>query len=171
MQKGIAVPIILVSISFLIIGSFIYFEFASRKDKIDIKGISTSSDSKGFSVIINSQAAWDFYEYLCKDLQECKNSLTSGKRVSIISGAQAEEHELVINLVKEWHDYEYLKLYVSPVWGSIQDSFGIELLKDQIGAEIFKFDNTSSYSSEILIIPINSIKDIYVPEVAAFISR
>ncbi|MFC1722180.1 hypothetical protein ACFL0C_00875 [Patescibacteria group bacterium] len=167
MQKGISAPLILVSVSTLIIGIFLYSEFSVRTKEKNVMGLSSEKKTMGFSVLLSSRGPWDFHEYLCTDVDTCERSLTSGKRHSTLSGVAVDDNELVVMYDADWDEYEYIKVYASPVWGSNQPDFTLEKLSQDPSA-VIKILKESSINTEVLILPIEEINKEFKPELALF---
>jgi hypothetical protein len=94
-----------------------YYYYTSHSN-LGVKGASDSRLGNGLLINVSSKGTWDLYEYLCDSKTNCPNFY--GK----VSGGQTVDHEVFIEYAEAWKDYEYLKLYVEPGWGSVDSSFG-----------------------------------------------
>ena len=75
-------------------------------------------------------------KYLCKERAECLESLTSGKVLEKTSGGGVEDQVVTLRYSTEWSQYEFLKIFVEPGWGSIQRDFVASLTNDVQGSLI-----------------------------------
>jgi hypothetical protein len=134
MQKGFSVPILLVGLTLLVSLPLIIWVsanslnlYSTPVDTAQVKGASTDVKPKpGFSVYVTSvNGTWDLGFYVCKTLEECTDSATSGKKISTVSGGEVSNH--VVNFVynSDWADYAYAKYFVKPSWGSIFRTFKV----------------------------------------------
>lgn len=109
---------------------------------------------RGFSVLVKSDGpTWDFYEYLCKSLEECKSSPESGYQLPLISGGQTEGHEIIVEPNADWNGYSHIKYYVKSGWGQGAGNFGLSSKVAIGGAQIGDFDGMT-----YVVLPISSVR-------------
>ena len=143
----------------LVSGFSIYRQSSiSKKDKVlgeSEKAI--VNERNGFSVLVKSNGpTWDFYEYLCKSLDECKTAPESGYQLPLISGGLTEGHEIIVEPSNEWNGYKYLKFYVKGGWGQDFANFRLVNQPRINGTELGEF-NDMSY----VIVPVSSLKNTF----------
>lgn len=120
MQKGFAVPVILILSVLLILPIFLWFTTTdlnySTSDS-SVKGVSTLQNSfqtPGFSVKINSEASnWKLRYYLCETKEQCLIDLDSGFLSGTINGGKTQDHQVIIQSTPSWKDYEFVKLVMT----------------------------------------------------------
>ena len=170
MQKGLSVPILIILLTLFAASGLGYIGYSiNNAPKADVKGaISTPNIDKGFSININSNGTWDFFEYLCKTLSECENTLTSGKKFATISGGSTTDHEVVVASTASWKDYDYIKVFAKPGWGSISSGFSLTNLNSTIDATIKTYTDSAGMSYEAVIVPINAVEGAFVDSIATF---
>lgn len=173
MKRGFARPFILI-VSLILIGlpvAFIAYsnsssasEFVNRNilkvlGNDDVKGANITSDNyskPGFSINIISSGTWNLQEYLCKTLEECNKSLTSGKNIGSISGAKTDDvKEIRIVSTAEWGEYQYIKYFVRS-WNSGLQNFRV-LDLGSLNGSMKKVFSDEKYATEAVISPITDI--------------
>lgn len=170
MQKGLSVPLLLILLTLFAASGlgYISYSISTKNIKTDVQGASiVPKIDKGFSILINSTDTWDFFEYLCKTKEECENSLNSGKRNATVSGGATTNHEVVIAKSDDWNDFEFIKIYVRPGWGSRSNNFNLDmnsLEKSLLNKSFFE----SQISHEVVLIPISMVDNTFVDTLATF---
>lgn len=166
MKKTSLLPLVIVIATFLIIPIAFWF-LTSKNTDGNIQGAKTKSGSAGVVIDIkSSQGTWDLNEYLCKNIDECLESLFSGKPLETISGGVVGDKFITIKYVSEWDSYEFLKIFVKPGWGSTIRKFNASLSNDVSGAYIERFIYGGS-DYDVVLVPIKDIKDTLL-EIATF---
>lgn len=167
MQKGFSLPLILFIISLTIVGGIVYVEFSQRSIE-QVRGAKDAGlGMRGFSVNISSSGPWDLYEYLCKDKEECVRSFSSGSVRTTMSGDTTLEHELVIPYSESWKDYDYIKIYVRPVWGTGQKDFLIADSSEQFSSFVSVLQQ-EELSVQSMIMPLEMFEQQFFSGIAEF---
>src|SRR3989344_5972756 len=161
MKGGFSVPIILVVILLFVLAPVGYYYLVNSQNPDSVKGMSTSSsDGNGFVFYITSNGGtWDLSEYLCKDMTEWVRGLTSGELFGQISGGTTTDHEVYISYSDNWKNYEYMKVYITPGWGTSNREYFVS----QTVGEIQTLQ--SDGNEKVLIIPLNRDESNRVVEV------
>lgn len=166
MRKGFTVPLILVLVLVLIMVPLIFWISTNNfnaSSSSDVMGVADAKDSNksGFSVTVNSDVGvWDLLQTACKTLDECKESVTSGKRVSTASGGVGYNNTVNVYKDPSWTDYNFLKLYVRAGWGSSTVGFNLEKAGDVPGLEITNMSESSA-SYDVAIVPLTSLTSFF----------
>ncbi len=122
MRKGFSAVLLIIVLFFLAVPAVFYF--FSLREKSEIRGAVSSGPSNGFSIEINSSGgSWDLYEYGCVDIDECKDGLHSGRRISVTSGGEEDYHRVSFTAKPSSDELKYVKFFVKPAWGSAQITF------------------------------------------------
>lgn len=134
--------------------------FSHKDQNANVMGISSSDNSvekKGVSVQVKSTSGtWDMYQYLCKTKDECLSDLFSGYSSGSVSGGASDNVNIYIEALNNWKDYEYLKIFVRPGWGSDSSSFNVT----NSSSELQAIRNTINYkgaSHNIVLIPLENM--------------
>ena len=163
MQRGFARPLFLIS-ALLVIGLPVALiasgtSVNSSLSK-DVKGTATvveNTAKPGFSVTVTSNnGTWELVKYLCKDLDECSASLTSGKRVGSIGGGSTSGYKVNVESSPDWSNYTYVKYFVKSGWGSATRTFSVKELGSYEGSvkEVFE-------EGEAVVSPVEKILNGY----------
>ncbi|MBW6441551.1 hypothetical protein K0B04_01405 [Patescibacteria group bacterium] len=113
--------------------AFWFFTFSEGND--DVQGVRTGS--LGVVVKVESkEGSWDMSKFLCKDRAGCLESLNSGKALEKTSGGGLEDQVVTVRYSSDWSQYEFLKIYIEPGWGSIQREFKASLTNEVQGSLI-----------------------------------
>ncbi|KKS06076.1 MAG: hypothetical protein UU59_C0036G0006 [candidate division WWE3 bacterium GW2011_GWE1_41_27] len=156
MRKGFGALFFIIAV-FFIAAPFAFY-IASLRNSSEVKGVSTPGYPKGFSVVVNSsQGTWDLYQYGCADLDECRKSLFSGKKVSLTSGGADKSYTLPFVVAPGSQDVSYVKFFVKPGWGSAQRIFSIDMGSFP-GMENAEFE-AEGKKVNALIIPVKAFED------------
>lgn len=167
-QKGYAAHLILilmVLVALMLVGVFL---LSSNKLSLSnvgpaVKGSSESlatpvSKGAGFSIFINStHGGWELVEYLCKDYNECIQSLDSGKRWGTVSSGDGSRDEVIVDADSVWEDYKFMKVFVRLGWGDTQTKFGV---KDT--GLIPSTEVVSLSGQDTVIFPLDHVSENYV---------
>ena len=140
----------------LVAGFSMYRQNAlSKKEEVlGVTQVAPVNERKGFSVMVKSNGpTWDFYEFLCKSLEECKSSPESGYQLPLISGGESEGHEIIVEPNGDWSGYNYIKYYVKGGWGQDSSNFRLATPTNIAGAQVGDFAGMP-----FVIIPINSVR-------------
>ncbi len=156
MRKGFGALFFIIAV-FFIAAPFAFY-IASLRNNSEVKGASTPGYSEGFSIVVNSsQGTWDLYQYGCADLDECRKSLFSGKKVSLTSGGAAKSYILPFVAAPDSEDIGYVKFFIKPGWGSAQRIFSIDMGSFP-GMEKAEFE-AEGKKVNALIIPVKAFED------------
>lgn len=155
-QLGFTIPIVVLFVlAFMIIPLGFWYSGAHKVSAGDVQGIESTETKTGTHLlVISSSGAWDMFEYLCKNKDECEKNLSSGKKLESVSGGKTLGSTVTLNYMDSWKDYEFLKVYAKQGWGSsgisnfeinkkIQDGYG----------EIIQVEKQN-----VLLIPIKEIE-------------
>jgi hypothetical protein len=155
MKKASVLPIVIIVATFLIIPVFFWIiNFGNSKG--NIQGIETGSS--GLSIkIISKDGAWDLSKYLCKDKNECIESLTSGKSLDKTSGGGVYDQEVGIKYSSDWDQYQYIKVFVEPGWGSADRNFMVSVNESIQGIFTHSFE-IGSITYNVAVIPLSEIQ-------------
>lgn len=164
MKKGSLIPLVFIVSLFLIVPAA-FWVLTSRVPNENVRGISIKSNAKGVLVRIDSNYGnWDMVKYLCKDKEACEVSLISGKGLDTTSGGQVKNRDVAVEYTSEWKDYQYLKIYVRPGWGSQVREFNVSKIGSVPGMTIEKMTyGGSDYS--VVFIPLDIISESLLPTV------
>jgi hypothetical protein len=169
-MRGFSVPLVIIVALF--VGGFALYSYSATSPE-HVKGVATVSEHQttpGFSVSIISKApAWDLMEYLCVTQKECMTSLSSGKRLSTVSGGATELKEVQVNYSDGWGKYSHIKLFVRPSWLISNGSFRVVTPGDIPGTEIEKMPVGKGFQ-DVLLIPLKEISSTFYKS-AAFSDR
>src|SRR4030065_1332842 len=171
MKKGFSLVIIIsvLSIFGAALLGYIGYMSESSGSQDEVKGISSQNkNNSGFSIILSSPSTWDFYEYVCKDLDECKKSLLSGKKYASISGGSVFDHELVVTYTDQWRDYQYLKIFMKPSLGDPTENFSLTNIQRESGLVDVSFKSEEGYVTNAVIIPIKVIQESFMESISEF---
>ncbi|MFC1700358.1 hypothetical protein ACFLZ4_01785 [Patescibacteria group bacterium] len=150
MKKGSLLPVVLIVIVFIILPvSFWYFSNSSNSN---IHGAKTL-DLVGVIVEIDSDGTWGLSGYLCKTLEGCLSSLDAGEKVKTSGGGKGEGREVKLEYSGKWDEYEFLKVFVKPGWGSDSDDFNIEEFGGTTSSAMHEVEDV-----EVGIIPLKDIR-------------
>lgn len=150
MKKGSLLPVVLIVILFIVLPlSFWYFSNSSDKN---IRGARTL-DLVGVVVEVNSSGTWSLSGYLCNTLEGCLSSLDSGERIKTSGGGKGEGKEVKIEYTKVWDEYNFLKVFIKPGWGSDSEGYRIEEFGGTTGSSMYDIDGVS-----VAIVPVEDIK-------------
>lgn len=123
MKKTSFLPLIIIVATFLVI-PVVYWLVTFDKSSDNVQGVKTGI--YGISInVISKNGAWDMSKYLCKDKEECLESLTSGKLLEKTSGGGVNDQSVTLRHSSDWESYEFLKIFVLPGWGSMDRNFEI----------------------------------------------
>jgi len=158
MRRGSVWLLLLIIIVFITIPAAYWF-FGYKNSQESIKGAKTSGSQTGFYVTVNSNLeTWDLNSYLCKTKDDCLGSLTSGYKLDTFSGGRVSGHQINFSYNPGWEQYQYLKLFVKSGWGSQTKSFVVAEGGNITGTVVDQV-NDDGYKQDVVLIPINSIKD------------
>ncbi|EKD94925.1 MAG: hypothetical protein ACD_25C00157G0002 [uncultured bacterium] len=153
MRKGFGALFFIIAV-FFIAAPFAFY-ITSIRSGPEVRGASTSGYPEGFSIVVNSsQGTWDLYQYGCADLDECRNSLFSGKKVSMTSGGATKSYTLPFAVAPDSQDIKYVKYFVKPGWGSAQRTFSVNSGKFT-GVETTEFEPEGKRVN-VLIVPVEA---------------
>lgn len=156
MNKGFSLPIVIIVALFISL-PVIYFLSISKPQQQTVKGVSSVKNS-GFSIQIKStNGTWDLLEFLCNDMDECTQSLTSGKRVETISGGITDSYEVFLEPSSDWDNYEFIKIYAKPGWGSSARTFSV-VDKGVVPGTIVQTFTEDDVEQPFIIIPLDPVK-------------
>lgn len=155
-------PVLILLIAALLIGVMSYWLYSNTlnfSSSSNVKGISVRNVSAqpGFAVTINaSNSGWDLVEYICRTLDECLLSLTSGKRVGLASGGISPNHEVVVNYSKSWEGYSHIKYFVRPARSDSNKPFKVTDVGRYPDSDLYTLsDNGETY--DVMIAPLNNL--------------
>lgn len=114
MLKGFTLPILILIVAILASLPFAFLYFTTEKaDSNDVAVMGTSTEGTEIAKIeVQSNAPiWELNKYLCKTLEECEESLESGKKLGVFNGTK-ETSEVRIVSTDDWNNYEYVKILV-----------------------------------------------------------
>ncbi len=141
----------------LLVAGFSMYRQNSLSKKQEVLGATQAPPvvaRKGFSVLVKSDGpTWDFYEFLCKSLEECRQSPEAGYQLPLISGGQTEGHEIIVEPNSNWSGYSHIKYYVKGGWGQGSPIFRLVTPTGINGTEVGDFDGMT-----FVILPISSVK-------------
>jgi hypothetical protein len=158
MRKTSFLPLALILLVFLILPVAFWF-FNSKVDKGTVQGAKVKSDSKGVIIKVSSNyGTWEMSKYLCKTEDECLLSLTSGKNLDMVGGGVVENQDVAILYNDSFKDYEFLKVFIKPAWGSQARKFIASSIQ---GSPQMSIENISSndYEYNVVFIPIKSLEN------------
>jgi hypothetical protein len=145
------------ALALLLVAGFSMYRQNALSKKQDVLGVTQAApavERKGFSVLVKSNGpTWDFYEFLCSSLEQCRQSPEAGYQLPLISGGQTEGHEIIVEPNSEWSRYTHIKYYVKGGWGQGSSEFKLITPSRIAGAELGDFDGMS-----YVILPITSVK-------------
>ena len=153
MSRGFGALFFIIA-AFFIAAPFVFF-IVNLKTGSEVKGVSVPGYSKGFSVVVNSsQGTWDLYQYGCVDFNECRESLFSGKKISMTSGGEPSSYTLPFVEAPKSGDISYVKFFVKPGWGSVQRIFSVDVGSFS-GAITAEFD-AEGKAVNALVVPVEA---------------
>ena len=159
-MRGFSVPLVIIVA--LVVGGFALYSFSGPPEHI--KGVSTvlqEHTQPGLSVsIISKVLAWDLMEYLCVTQEECLISLSSGKRLSTVSGGATDLREVQVNYSEAWKDYTHMKLFVRPSWLIGSNFFRVVTPGDIPGTEVEKIPVGKGFQ-DVLLVPLEEISEVF----------
>ena len=165
-ERGYSVPLLLL-VALTLLAVPVSYKFLSNSfsgSNSNVRGatsIGSVLTQPGMSVsIVSTSQAWDLVEYLCKDLDECLDTLTSGRRLGTVSGGQTELHEIVMVYSREWDDYHYVKLFVRPSWLSSDDMFVVQRLGDVPDSSIHTLTEDGE-DYQVVLVPVKELRDTF----------
>lgn len=109
MQKGFAVPTLILVILVLLFAPVAVVSYKYHQNTSNVKGAYAVSDFKKSGVAVNvktSSSNWTLVVYGCETLEMCLESIESGKRVKTIGGNLSQ------SLFLEAINYPYIKYFV-----------------------------------------------------------
>jgi hypothetical protein len=134
-----------------------FWFLTSQYSKDNVRGITTKSSSKGIIIQVDSNfGTWELNKYLCKTMDECLLSLTSGKALETIGGGDVVNKDLIIEYSPDWNDYTLLKVYVKSGWGSQSRDFSASLISSNFDFSIKKI-NSNNTTYDVVILPVESV--------------
>ncbi|RJR27138.1 hypothetical protein C4561_03165 [candidate division WWE3 bacterium] len=152
-KNGYISPVVLLFIFLFISVPLIYWFVSSDEGSPeDVKGSSdvVTEETEGLLVNVTSESTWDMYVYLCKNSDECDESLTAGKRVGVFSGGVVSKFTVAVPLDETWTEGNVVKFYIKPGWGSSGRVFSAESVGDS-GAEVKRIRNDGMELETIFI--------------------
>ncbi len=153
MSKGFGALFFIIA-AFFVAAPFVFFIVNLRAGS-EVKGVSAPGYSKGFSVVVNSsQGTWDLYQYGCADLDDCREGLFSGKKISMTSGGETSSYMLPFVIAPNSGDISYVKFFVKPGWGSAQRIFSLDA-STYPGSANAEFD-AEGKKVNVLIVPVEA---------------
>lgn len=162
-QRGYSVPAFLILLLLLVAVPVLYWVSTNdlSASSQDVRGASTTGSilaKPGFKISVSSKAnTWDLVEFLCKSLEECTDSLTSGRRLGTVSGGAADMHEIVVEYTSEWDDYKYIKYFVRSGWYSQSQPFDVVDVGEIPGAEVYNISE-GMQTYQTVIAPTSSLE-------------
>lgn len=162
MRKGFTVPLILVLVLVLVLVPLIFWISTNNFNSSSSNDVMGTTDSKlpnkpGFSVTVNSGVGvWDLLQTGCVSLEECTQSVSSGRRLATASGGSGVNNTVNVYIDPNWSSYEYLKLYVRAGWGANTQGFDIESSGELDNVEVVTMSESST-SYSVAILPIKSV--------------
>lgn len=156
MNKRSILPMILIFIVFMFVPVAFWVVSSNKENSDDIKG-ATTGISGAVVKIISKNGSWDMYKYLCKDSMECLESVSSGKMVEKTSGGGVEDQLVNLGYSSDWSDYEFLKIYVEPGWGSIERIFSASKSYGFDNILVKNIDNNGN-NYQVVLMPINILE-------------
>ncbi len=151
MNKKSLLPMILIFVVFMVIPVVFWVVSSDKKNSEDVKGAKTGS-SGAVVKITSKNGSWDMYKYLCKNSSECLESISSGKMVEKTSGGGVEDQFVSLGYSSDWSDYEFLKIYVEPGWGSVERTFSASK-SDGLDDVVVKNIDNNGNNYQVVLIP------------------
>jgi len=151
MKKFSLLPLIIIVAVFLAVPVTFWALSSSKNSSDDVRGVKTGV----FGLIIevsSKNGFWDMSEYLCKDREECLESLQSGKFLEKTSGGGVDDQYVTLRYSSDWGSYQYLKIYVEPGWGSMERDFNASLKEHVENSSVEKL-NSNGNEYEIVLVP------------------
>ncbi len=150
MRKGFSLPLLLIIILF-VAAPFLFFFFKTSHGN-DVKGSSSINSQNGFYIVLNStQGNWDLYQVGCTSIDECAETLDSGRRINMVSGGQTTGHRVSFSDTSAYSGFSFVKFYVKPSWGSATRTFKLTVGNDSLVV-------SKSFESEsALIVPVSAL--------------
>lgn len=156
MRKSSLIPLALIISVFLILPIAFWF-INSKNSNENVQGVKTRSDVKGVIVkVYSNYGTWDMAKYICKTKEECLSSLVSGKNLDTTSGGVVEEHFVTIEYSQDWNNYEFLKVFVKPGWGSQTRTFKTSVLGGVSGVSVNRVSSGGA-NYDVILIQLNNI--------------
>jgi hypothetical protein len=154
-QDGFTLPIVLIFVLAFLAAPLVFWYTNSRSvTQPSVQGAQSTNSKEGTHIQVTSQnGAWDLVEYLCKTKDECTESLTSGKKWEAISGGVTSGSSIKINYSELWKDYQYLKVFVKPGWGTATKSYAVKNEFGATDAQVHSFGN-----DQALILPVSVVE-------------
>ncbi|MBP7786062.1 hypothetical protein KA062_02300 [Patescibacteria group bacterium] len=164
MSKRSIFPAILIFVVFMVV-PVAFWIISTNKNSEDVKGAKTGI-SGAVIKIISKNGSWDMYKYLCKDSTECLESVSSGKMVEKTSGGGVEDQFVNLGYSSDWANYEFLKIYVEPGWGSIERLFSATKSDGFDNVAVRNIENNGK-NYQVILIPTNILEQTDV-EIVSF---
>ena len=164
-ERGVSALVLLILVFGLItVPAYIWHSGNSSKNlqNKDVQGASVVgglSTKPGFSVSVKSSSStWDLLEYLCVSVDECTNTLNSGRRLGTVSGGKTDLHEVVVEYSPEWDSYDYVKYFVKSGWYASGDVFEITDIGNVPGSAKYEISEDGSLY-DVVLTPVSSVQD------------
>jgi len=155
MKKSNLIPLVLVVSTFLILP--IAFFFLNTKNGGNVQGAKTQANKKGIILKISSgNGTWDMMKYFCKTKDECLTSLFSGKIIDTTSGGIVEDSNVTVDYSSDWTNYEFIKVFVKPGWGSSTRTFKVTSAGVIPNVTIEKV-TYGGINYNVILVPLNSV--------------
>lgn len=169
MRRGFTAPILLLLVGLFLVFSTLFWIVSNNVSVTEtdpsVKGTSTKSETyskPGLSVFVTSSGGtWELVELLCKDYDSCVSSLDYGKRFGTSGGGTATSQEVFIQYDPQWADYQYLKLYVRPSFGSKSIYYKPQSLGDVPETKIVAL-KAMAQEVQAVLVPLSGVKDKYL---------
>jgi len=164
--QGFAHPYLLIAL-LVIVGGGVAVYSGSRHIAGLVLGTKTRKEniyqnrSTGIKVtIVSPNSSWDMMEYLCKTLEECEKSSTSGKWWTTVSGAPtaADGYEVSVERSADWGAYNYIRF-------SVKSANGIQLVLQATKGTSAISDLSSFYNSYHICCARSKLVDIFLMQV------
>ena len=140
MPKGFSATVLAIIVTCVLSVSLVgWVIYSSTTPKV--KGISSSVEviRSGFSVSVASKGGtWDLYVLLCENKEQCVESLDSGVRWITKGGGETSNIEVFVEAKDSWKNYELIKVFLKPGWGSSDRAFSLTAQSVPIDIQIEK---------------------------------
>ncbi len=167
MQKGTSGLLVIILIAFLIsLPATIWVISKSLIKASNVKGAATVEEQfskPGFSVNIVSKSlggGWDLVEYVCRTLDECTSSATSGLRWASVGGGGGDDaaHKVVVVYSPDLADYSHIKLIVKSGWGDSLKPLKVVTIGDVPGVKQQSL-TSDGITYDVVVFPLTNVKD------------
>jgi hypothetical protein len=155
-KNGYTTPLVVLFIIMFVSIPIIYWSFFSKSESVaEVKGVTRVAevDNAGLNLAINSiGGTWDMYTYLCDDPEQCLDTVSSGKRISVSSGGKVENYLLKLPFDESWKKQKYLKIYIKAGWGSQNRTFKASNISQNSNVKVETIDSETN-ALNVLLVP------------------